>query len=137
VPSGSSEISESSRKKLSFSRTRKTLVTSYALGEDGRGLKMELTPAQTLAGWIIFTQKAGEHGPLFPPREVLEKIVQRQEGRYAEAEALAERFVEKLLSSEPKTAVDTGVAAMRFVKGVDNLLGGMFSTPPMLGGKGK
>ncbi len=91
----------------------------------------ELTPVQTLAGWIVFAQRAGEHGPLFPPRETLEKIVEKRAGRYEEAEAMAQHFLSRLTATTPDGVVATGQACMQFVKGLDKMLGGIMSTPPV------
>jgi hypothetical protein len=92
---------------------------------------MELTPVQMLAGWIVYSQRAGENGPIFPPRETLEKIVKNRAGRFEEAEAMAAHFIKKLKAMPADGPTETGEALLRFVQGADKMLGGFFSTPPM------
>ena len=98
---------------------------------------MELSPLQTLAGWLIYVQKTGENGPMFPPRGELEKIVSKKEGRYEEAEAMAQRFCERYMEDEPGSPIETGMAGMKFVKGVQKLADGFLSSPPLISGTGK
>ncbi len=91
-------------------------------------------PVETLAAWLTFSNASGENGPLIPTRDQIRKIVDQQPGRYAEAYALSEKFVNELLLSEPETLTDTGQAAMRFLRGVDKIqkkLGGFMSAAPV------
>lgn len=93
---------------------------------------MELTPVQSLAGWIVFSQRAGRgpDGPIFPPRETLEQIVKHKADRYEEAEAMAKHFLERVMAAPPTTIEDTVTSGLRFVQGLDKKLGGIFGTPP-------
>lgn len=94
-----------------------------------------MTQAEIFAAWLIHARRTNDGQSFFPSNEEVKEIVNKKEGRWHEAHAAGQAFVEQVLSSHPDGIVETGKAMLRAASGVQRLsekAGNILSVPPVM-----
>lgn len=93
-----------------------------------------MTQAEIFAAWLIHARQTEDGQSFFPSDDEVKAIIAQKRGRYHEAHAAGQAFVEQVLQSRPEGLAETGKAMMRAMSGVQRLsekAGNVLSVPPV------